>query len=123
MNSIQDWTAYFQELQHDPDYQYELLMIAVGEVIVDRMEALGVSRSELAERLGVKPPRVTQILAGSGNLTLRTLAHVAHALDARVVIEFKDRELGEVALDTLTWPAIAADDQAVRDGHALALAA
>ncbi|MFI9722801.1 helix-turn-helix domain-containing protein [Streptomyces sp. NPDC052396] len=48
------------------------------------------SRKELAERLGVSPGRVSQILSGDENLTLRTLASVAESLGARVQITFHD---------------------------------
>lgn len=47
------------------------------------MEAQGFSRGELAERAGSVPPRVTKVLDGETNLTLRTLARFGVALGAR----------------------------------------
>jgi DNA-binding Xre family transcriptional regulator len=46
------------------------------------MREHGLSRAELAARMGVSPGRVSQILGGGENLTLRTLAALATALDA-----------------------------------------
>jgi hypothetical protein len=43
-----------------------------------------VSRSDLAQSMGVSPGRVSQILSGDENLTLRTLSAVAAALGAEI---------------------------------------
>src|SRR5487761_1191192 len=43
----------------------------------------GLTRADLAARMGVSPGRVSQILGGGENLTLRTLAALSTALDAR----------------------------------------
>jgi transcriptional regulator with XRE-family HTH domain len=51
------------------------------------MRERGLSRADLAARMGVSPGRVSQILGGGENLTLRTLAALATALDARFGIE------------------------------------
>ncbi|MGH3212181.1 MAG: helix-turn-helix transcriptional regulator [Trebonia sp.] len=43
-----------------------------------------ISRADLAQSLGVSPGRVSQILSGDENLTLRTLSSVAAALGAEI---------------------------------------
>ncbi|RLV01463.1 transcriptional regulator [Streptomyces griseocarneus] len=48
----------------------------------------GMSRKDLAERMGVSPGRVSQILSGDENLTLRSLVAVAEALDVHMEISF-----------------------------------
>lgn len=47
----------------------------------------GLTRADLAARMGVSPGRVSQILGGTENLTLRTLVALSTALDARFDIE------------------------------------
>jgi transcriptional regulator with XRE-family HTH domain len=47
------------------------------------MRERGLTRTDLAARMGVSPGRVSQILGGGENLTLRTLAALSTALDAR----------------------------------------
>jgi transcriptional regulator with XRE-family HTH domain len=47
----------------------------------------GISQRELAAVLGVTPSRVSQVLSGDENLTLRTLATLAAAVDAHIEIE------------------------------------
>src|ERR1700728_1820800 len=51
------------------------------------MRERGITRADLAGRMGVSPGRVSQILSGGENLTLRTLAALSTALDARFGIE------------------------------------
>lgn len=46
------------------------------------------SRTDLAEAMGVSSGRVSQILSGDENLTVKSLAAVAHALQAQVEISF-----------------------------------
>ena len=58
------------------------------------MRERGLSRADLAARMGVSPGRVSQILGGGENLTLRTLAALAVALDARF-----DFELNSLKVD------------------------
>ncbi|MER6735946.1 helix-turn-helix domain-containing protein [Streptomyces puniciscabiei] len=52
------------------------------------LAGMGKSRSDLAKAMGVSPGRVSQIMSGDANLTVRTLAAVAEALDADVQITF-----------------------------------
>jgi transcriptional regulator with XRE-family HTH domain len=51
------------------------------------MRERGLTRADLASRMGVSPGRVSQILGGGENLTLRTLAALSTALDARFDIQ------------------------------------
>ena len=52
--------------------------------ILELMEEKGVSRSELAARMGVQPSRVTAMLSWTGNLTIDTLVRAGMALDAEL---------------------------------------
>ena len=56
------------------------------------MHARGLTRADLAGRMGVSPGRVSQVLSGGENLTLRTLAGLATALDARFSLELRPCE-------------------------------
>ena len=51
------------------------------------MRQRGLTRADLAARMGVSPGRVSQILSGGENLTLRTLAALSAALQARFDLE------------------------------------
>jgi plasmid maintenance system antidote protein VapI len=62
----------------------EELILAAGIALCELLEREGVTKTELAKRLGCTKGFVTQILAGDTNLTLRTIADVADALGHRV---------------------------------------
>jgi len=58
----------------------ETLILDVTEEISLKMEELGINRTELATRLGKSKPYVSQLLNGSRNMTLRSLADIGVAL-------------------------------------------
>ena len=63
----------------------EELILDVTERLTRVLDDAGVTRTELARRLGRTPGYVSQILGGGRNLTLRTVADVATALSMRPV--------------------------------------
>jgi transcriptional regulator with XRE-family HTH domain len=58
----------------------ELLIAEVTEAIWEAMEDANTSKTELAQRMGATKGHVSQVLSGSRNMTLRTLADICHAL-------------------------------------------
>jgi transcriptional regulator with XRE-family HTH domain len=82
-------------------YEEELLYGNATDTIDALLESLDVSQSELASRLGVSEGRVSQLLSGRTNLTLRSLASLAWALGMRasVVIEPVSNRAGTPATD------------------------
>src|SRR2546430_10004379 len=69
------------------DEEMHGLVTQLTNEITFHMRECGLSRAELAGRMGVSPGRISQILGGGENLTLRTLAALATALDARFDFE------------------------------------
>jgi len=72
------------------------------------MRERGLTRADLAARMGVSPGRVSQILGGTENLTLRTLAALSTALDARFDIELSALKGGDTYRSRATAQAEAA---------------
>jgi len=66
--------------------EQEKLAIDVFELLCKTMEEAGVSRAELAKRLGKSKAYVTQVLNAHSNVTLRTLADLFFALNQRVAV-------------------------------------
>jgi len=66
-----------------PDVSVDLARLVVDE-ITWFMREHKVSRAELAQAMNVSPGRVSQVLSGDENLTLRTLSGVLTALGAQV---------------------------------------
>lgn len=62
-------------------YAIESLVFSVQVALQKAMNRKGVTNKELAERLGMTPARVSQVFSSNGpNLTLKTIARIAHAL-------------------------------------------
>ena len=74
-------------LMADPEvrqaYEQELLIGEATETLLALIADLELTRKEVAQRLGVSAARVSQILNGGGNLTLKSLADVGWALGVR----------------------------------------
>ena len=76
------WRA---EYENDPEaVNYRLLMDAT-DMICREMDAQGITRRELADRLGVSPQYVTKFLNTPGNTTLLQIVRFAQALGLDVV--------------------------------------
>lgn len=60
--------------QIDIDVLEESAIAAAQSTIYNAMEAAGISKSELARRMGCNRSLITRILTGSHNLTVRTMA-------------------------------------------------
>ena len=64
----------------------EKLILNVTELILEKMEEKGLSKSQLANMLGTDKSHVTQLLRGSRNMTLRTISDIFFGLDCKVVL-------------------------------------
>jgi hypothetical protein len=68
-------------------FQQERVILEATSEICDAMEEQGITRSQLAERLGKSKGYVSQLLDGRQNMTLRTLADVFLALGLAVHVQ------------------------------------
>lgn len=76
-------------LKDDGALQAELAKTAVAADLAVLTARAGVSRTELAERLGWSKARVSQVLGGNGNLTVETIHAVTRALGHRFDVVFR----------------------------------
>jgi hypothetical protein len=83
----------FDELMADTEgrraFEEELLIGDATDTLEALLGSLKLTQRELARRLNISDGRVSQILAGTGNLTLRSLAAVGWALGMRFEIQPK----------------------------------
>jgi len=63
------------------DYKIESARVDFIEEALGIMAAQGISKAELARKLGVSKPYVTKLLGGGANLTLESMVRLAEALD------------------------------------------
>lgn len=104
-------TTTSNKLMHDPEirrvFEEELLVGEATDTVAALVDSLGLSQKELAQRLGVSAGRVSQILSGAENLTLRSLGALGWALGVRFDLQpsaMADRH-GTPALDDPPAPA------------------
>lgn len=75
-----DMAALWQESMSDGDFRFEIKAQTVAIDIVRAMTEIGLTQTQVAEKLGWKPSRVSRVLHGAPNVTLRTLNDLATAL-------------------------------------------
>lgn len=65
----------------------EELILNVTELVLEKMEQKGVSKSRLADMLEKNKSHITQLLRGSRNMTLRTVSDIFFELDCKLIID------------------------------------
>ena len=75
------------EYKNDVEYLTEAAILDVTEKIVEKMKEQDLSRTELANRLGVSKAFITKVLGGYPNLTIRSMVSLANALGCNLSFE------------------------------------
>src|ERR1039458_6427945 len=82
---------HFQNFISDPErrriYEREALAFEASELISRLMEEQQLSKTDLARLVGTSKSHVTQLLSGSRNMTVHTLADLAFVLGHKVGIQ------------------------------------
>lgn len=89
--------------EHQRMYAGEELTFDITEDILIAMEDRGISKTQLAERLGKSKAYVSQILSGSRNMTLRTLSDICFAMGIKPVVEFTENEDEIISEQTISF--------------------
>lgn len=85
--STRTFAQLFQEAEGHDDYWVAGAILGFTEAVALEMERQGITRSELARRLGATPAYVTKILRGKANFTLATMVRLARALGAELRVQ------------------------------------
>ena len=99
-NFFEEWVNESDE--HQKLVAQERLILEVTESIHEQMQAMGVNRTQLAERLGKSKAYISQLLSGSRNMTLRSLADISFALH-KDIPSFSYDSCAEVAYENGDW--------------------
>ncbi|MFP4105100.1 MAG: helix-turn-helix domain-containing protein [Phycisphaerae bacterium] len=88
-------TLYDKYIARDDEmqrlYEEEGAVMDASLVVTRLMEEQGVSQKELAERLGTSRSSVSQLLNGSRNMTIRTMAKLLYELGHRLEVNSAPR--------------------------------
>jgi transcriptional regulator with XRE-family HTH domain len=75
---------YYENPERMRSLQQELLITEVTQKMWQAMREKKINRAQLAAKLGITKGRISQILTGRANLTLRTTADIFTALNERL---------------------------------------
>lgn len=84
-----DISAMWAESMEDDDFRFEIKAQRVAVDLARATAELGLSQAQLAEKLNWSPSRVSRVLHGSMNITLRTLQEFATALNLEFDIIYR----------------------------------
>ena len=79
--SFESFEEFFAQAEQRPGHWIELAKLEFTNEVIARMKELGISKSELAGSLDVRPGFVTRLLSGKNNFELATMVKLARALD------------------------------------------
>lgn len=81
-----------KRFENDPHFIAEALLLDINEQLVRLLEEQGVSRSALAQKLGVSNAYVSKLLNGNENLTIKQLVKIASVLGRKIDVAFVRKE-------------------------------
>lgn len=76
-------------------YESERLIAWTLDAVSERMESAGMSKADLSRKLGTSRANITQVLSGTRNATLSTVAELAWACGFRAVVQFEPLRNGQ----------------------------
>ena len=125
MNSLEKYRRYLETTDDSAEYWAEGAVLEFTEDLSRIMDEAGISRSELAEKLGTSKSYITKIFSGQANFTLETMAKFAHAIGrvlrvhlapADSITVYIDRPISQARATTVVVPIRGSDvtDNVVR---------
>lgn len=92
--------ALIEQAKQRDSYWAGKAKLGFTEDLVALMAARGVSKIELARRIGSSPAYVTKVLRGDTNFTIDSMVHLVRALDGQLSVRVARRE------DRVRWFAV-----------------
>lgn len=94
---------FFEEARKHLDFWVEGAILEVTEELYRKMEELGLTKSELARRVGTSPAYVTKVFRGDANFTLKTIVKFARALESDVRFHLAPHRSITYWFDDVSW--------------------
>ncbi|HEV7515921.1 MAG TPA: helix-turn-helix transcriptional regulator [Thermoanaerobaculia bacterium] len=89
--NLERYRQFIAEAEASPDYWNAVAAYEFVRELERRLEEQGVSRAELARRLGTSKAYVTKVLSADANFTLATMNRLAAAVGGEVHVRISDR--------------------------------
>ncbi len=87
------------------EFERERLMVWTLDALAELIQEADISRADLARKLGTSRAHVTQVFAGSRNVTLSTISDFAWACGKRAVVKFEPLRSGQFISHPMQVPA------------------
>ncbi len=87
--ALRNWTSQYREIVRSIEYKVESVANDVALQISGLLEAAGISRADLARRIGVSRAYISQSLEGKNNMTIAEMVKLGDALGAELAIRFR----------------------------------
>jgi transcriptional regulator with XRE-family HTH domain len=81
--TFNSFEQFFDQAEKRSDYWEERAKLEFTKEVLLKMNKDGISRTELASRLEVRPGMVTRLLSGQNNFEVSTMVRIAMALNCR----------------------------------------
>ena len=94
MSAEQWFEGMLAKFENDPEFMAEESVLEIINSFQKAVEAEGLTRQELAERVGTSPSFVSEVLNGKPNMSLLTVCRFAAALGLDVEITLTPRRRG-----------------------------
>lgn len=91
-----DMASLWAYAMDSDDFRFEQKAQAVAIDLAKAVALKGISQAELAERLGWQASRVSKVLHGATNVTLKTLFNITDALDMDFEINIKEKNVEKI---------------------------
>jgi transcriptional regulator with XRE-family HTH domain len=85
----ESFAPIFEKSKQSDVFWEELAILSFTGSVLDRLKALGLSKTDLADRLRSSPAYVTKLLNGRNNFTLRTMVRIGRLLKSEIYIELR----------------------------------
>jgi len=79
-NLSNEFDALFANAEAHDAFHVSAAKLRFTEDMLANMEKIGLSKSELAMRLGVKPAQISRLCSGRNNFTIETMVKIARAV-------------------------------------------
>lgn len=92
-----DLDSLFNEAWGDSEFRFAIKTQTVATDLARAVADAGQTRAAVADKLGWKPSRLSKILSGDANLTLRTLHELSEALGLEFDVILRHRDQARAA--------------------------
>ena len=93
------WARALAKAKLGPAYWTERAILDFTSSVAKELRGLGLTQQEFAGRVGKSPAYVSRVLSGTPNVTVKTMAEMAHAVGMRLCVSLSPQEKQEPSFD------------------------